>query len=121
MTKLTAAALAAALLALSACGQTPAMYQTQENWAQAMRDTYPAGTQAADVEASVTAAGMSFEPVPNAYRILPSSVTGDGSGYWRRIVKVDATLGCDMRRTVYFRFDDGDQLIGSYPGNSSCV
>lgn len=121
MKRTTWAAAAALLIMLSGCAETVATYQPQENWADDMAKAYPPGTPAGDVEASVTAAGMRFEEVPNAYRILPRSVTTDGSGYWRRVVTVEETFGCRMERRMYFRFDDGDQLMTHYPGNSSCI
>lgn len=112
-------ATAVVLLMLGACEGTS--YLPQENWVANMSAAYPAGTPAADVEASVTAAGMTFEEVPNAFRILPRSATTDGSGYWRRVVAFDEAVGCTMRRQMYFRFDDGDQLMRTYPGGTSCV
>lgn len=113
----TVRAIAVALV-LAGCGTS---YMTQEGWVAAMRSTYPPGTPAADVEASVTVAGMRWEEAPEAFRTLPRSVTGDGSGYWRRAVKLESGPGCDIRRTAYFRFDEQDRLLTVYPGDGYCV
>lgn len=112
---------AVSLLALAMLGGCGTTYMSQETWVAEMRATYPPGTPADAVETSVSNAGMSFAEAPEAFRTLPRSITGDGSGYWRRVTKLETSVGCDQGRTVYFHFDDADRLIAVYQGDSRCL
>ena len=105
-------------LLLTACGTT---MMSQETWVAEMKRAYPPGTPEADVEASVTAVGMTMNDAPNVFRRLPRSVTGDGSGYWQRINKQESAPGCNMQRTLFVRFDDQGDLITAHPGDAFCT
>ena len=108
----------AVVVLLTACGTS---MMNQQTWIAEMQRTYPPGTPEAEVAAGATANGMTVSDAPNAFRTLPRSVTGDGSGYWRTVTKQESTPGCALRRTAYMRFDDDGNLMTVHPGDAVCA